>query len=148
VPTPTGLRPGGAVGRGHHLLTVALQVLVPLVAVMLGRSMVAAAVPTTEVADSLGLATEVGLDGLLASGVLGGDIQELPRRARGLTAERLDECFAHRAADEGIDHVGVGDVGELVALLGEGLDYSQRVSSALCLQLRRSHELPGRVYIP
>jgi hypothetical protein len=34
----------------------------------------------------------------------------------------LDECFAHRAADEGIDHVGVADVGELVALLGEGLD--------------------------
>ena len=35
-----------------------------------------------EVAGSLGLAAEVGLDGLLTSGVLGGDVQELPRRAR------------------------------------------------------------------
>jgi hypothetical protein len=26
--------------------------------------------------------------------------------------------------------------------------YSQRVSSALCLQLRRSHEFLGRVYVP
>ena len=34
----------------------------------------------------------------------------------------MDECFAGRAADEGNDHVGVGDVGELVALLGETLD--------------------------
>ena len=34
----------------------------------------------------------------------------------------MDERFAGRAADEGIDHVSIGDVGELVALLGEVLD--------------------------
>jgi hypothetical protein len=32
--------------------------------------------------------------------------------------------------------------------LEKGWMYSQRVSSALYLQLRRSHELLGRVYVP
>jgi hypothetical protein len=34
----------------------------------------------------------------------------------------MDECLASHATDEGIDHVGVGDVGELITLLGEALD--------------------------
>jgi hypothetical protein len=34
----------------------------------------------------------------------------------------MDEGLAGRAADEGVDHVGVGDVGELIVLLGEVLD--------------------------
>jgi hypothetical protein len=33
---PVGLRPGDANSRGHHLLPMALPVLVPLVAAMLG----------------------------------------------------------------------------------------------------------------
>jgi hypothetical protein len=37
-------------------------------------------------------------------------------------AERVDERLACHAADEGVDDVDVGDVGELVALLGETLD--------------------------
>ena len=40
----------------------------------------------------------------------------------GLAAERMDERLAGRASDEGIDHVSVGDVGELIALLGEALN--------------------------
>ena len=40
----------------------------------------------------------------------------------GLTAERVDERLIGHATDEGVDHVGIGDVGELVALLGEALD--------------------------
>ena len=35
-----------------------------------------------EVAGSLGLAAEVGLDGILASGILGGDVHELLHHAR------------------------------------------------------------------
>ena len=62
------LRPSSIVGHGHHLLPTALPVLVPLVAAMLGRSRVIATVPTTEVADSL------GLNGLLAGGILDGDV--------------------------------------------------------------------------
>jgi hypothetical protein len=34
----------------------------------------------------------------------------------------VDERLAGHAADEGVDHVGVGDVRELVVLLGEVLD--------------------------
>jgi hypothetical protein len=34
----------------------------------------------------------------------------------------MDECLASRVTDEGVDHVGVGDVGELIVLLGEPLD--------------------------
>ena len=34
----------------------------------------------------------------------------------------MDERLTGCATDEGVDHVGVSDVGELVALLGEALD--------------------------
>ena len=34
----------------------------------------------------------------------------------------MDERLASRATGEGIDHVGISDVGELIALLGEALD--------------------------
>ena len=37
-------------------------------------------------------------------------------------AERVDEYFLGHPADESIDHVSIGDVGKLVALLGEALD--------------------------
>jgi hypothetical protein len=116
-----GRGPRGAVGRDHHLLPIALLILVPLLTVALGRGGVVATVSTTKVTGGLDLATEVGLDGLLAGGVLGGDVLELPRCAWGLAAERVDECLSGRAADEGIGHVGVGDVGEFIALLGEAL---------------------------
>ena len=73
-------------------------------------------------AGGLGFPAEVGLDGLLTGGVLGGNVQELPHHAWGLTAERVDERLAGCATDEGNNRVGIGDVGELVALLGEVLD--------------------------
>ena len=69
-----GLRSSGMVGRGHHLLPMALPVLIPLVAAMLGQSGISAAVPTAEVAGGFGLAAEVGLDGLLIGGILGGGV--------------------------------------------------------------------------
>jgi hypothetical protein len=34
----------------------------------------------------------------------------------------MDEGLAGHAADEGIDDIGIGDVGELIALLGEALN--------------------------
>ena len=37
-------------------------------------------------------------------------------------AEHVDERLAGRAADEGIDHVSVSDVQELIAFLGEALN--------------------------
>ena len=69
-----------------------------------------------------GLATKVGLDGLLTSGILGDDVQELLCCARGLAAERVDKSLTGHAVDEGIDHVSVGDVRELIAFLREALN--------------------------
>jgi hypothetical protein len=86
---------------------------------MLGRGRVIAVVTTAEVAGSLGLAAEVGLDVLFAHSVLSGNIQELPRHAWGLAPKRVDECHIGHATVEGIDHVGVG---VLITLLGEVLD--------------------------
>ena len=37
-------------------------------------------------------------------------------------AERMDEGLTGHAIDEGIDHVSVGDIWELIALLGEALN--------------------------
>jgi hypothetical protein len=34
----------------------------------------------------------------------------------------LDEYLAGHAADEGIDHISIGDVGKLIAFLGEVLE--------------------------
>ena len=73
-------------------------------------------------AGDLGFPAEVGLDGLLASGILCGDVQDLPHHVRGLTAERVDERLAGCATNEGVDHVSIDDVGELIALLGEALN--------------------------
>ena len=39
----------------------------------------------------------------------------------------MDESLIGHAADEGVDHVGIGDVGELIALLGEALDVLSKV---------------------
>ena len=61
-------------------------------------------------------------DSLLVGGVLGGDVQELLCHAWGLTAECVDERLAGLATVEGIDHIGVGDVWELIALLGEAMN--------------------------
>jgi hypothetical protein len=53
---------------------------------------------------------------------------------QGLMAEHLTGS----AADEGVDHINVSVVWELIALLGEALNLLPKVSLALCLQLRRS----------
>jgi hypothetical protein len=37
-------------------------------------------------------------------------------------AERVDKRLAGHVVDEGIDHIGVSDVRELIALLGEALN--------------------------
>ena len=34
----------------------------------------------------------------------------------------MDECLAGHGVDEGIDHISIDDVGELIVLLGEALD--------------------------
>ena len=41
---------------------------------------------------------------------------------RGIVAKHMDESLAGHVIDEGVDYIGIGDVGELVVLLGEVLD--------------------------
>jgi hypothetical protein len=110
------------VSHGDNLHPATLPVLVPPVAASLGRDGIIGAVTTTEVAGGPGFPTKVGLDGLHTGGILGGNIQELLHRARGLMVERVDERLAGRATDEGVDHISVSDVWELIALLGEALN--------------------------
>jgi hypothetical protein len=105
-----GLRSCSAVDRGDHFLPMALLLLVPPVAVLLGLGGIISAVTTTEVASGLAFPIEVGLDGLLASGVLGGDV------------EHEDKCLVGHATNEGVDRVSIGDVWELIAPLGEALN--------------------------
>jgi hypothetical protein len=121
---------------------------VPLVVAMLGQSGVVIAVPTTEVAGGFGLATEVGLDRLLAGGILGGDVQEVPRHAR------VSRPSVWMSASQVMPQMkalimSVSVIfGSSLRFLEKHCMYSQRVSSALCLQLQRSHEFLGRVYVP
>ena len=65
---------GQRIRRGHHLLPMALQVLVPLVVASLGQRGIIAAVATTKVSYGLGFPAEVDLDHLLTGGMLGGDV--------------------------------------------------------------------------
>jgi hypothetical protein len=83
---------------------------------MLGGGMVVVAISTNKVASSL------VLDNIFTCAILGGDIQEFSRHARGLVAKRVDKCLIGCATGEGIDQVGVGDVGELITLLREALN--------------------------
>ena len=59
---------------------------------------------------------------------------------RGLTDECMDERLAGHAIDEGVDHVSVGDVCELIALLGEALNV---LSEGLVGPLFAVAEIPG-----
>jgi hypothetical protein len=52
----------------------------------------------------------------------------------------VDERLVGHAADEGIDYVGVGDVGELISLLGEALNV---LSEGLIGPLPIVAEVPG-----
>ena len=71
---PMGLRSGYVVSRGDHPLPMALLVLVLPVVASLGRGRIVGAITTIEVGGGLGFPTEVGPDGLLTGGLLGGNV--------------------------------------------------------------------------
>ena len=71
---PARLRSGSVVSQSDHLLPTTLSVLVPPIATSLGQGEIVGAIATTKVAGGLGFPTEVALDGLLAGGILGGDV--------------------------------------------------------------------------
>jgi hypothetical protein len=52
----------------------------------------------------------------------------------------VDEHLTGHATDDGVDHVGVSDVGELIALLGEALNV---LPEGLVSLLPTVAEIPG-----
>jgi hypothetical protein len=70
------------IDRCHHLLPTTLPILVPPITALLGQGGVVTTIASSEVTGGLGFAAEVGLDYLLTGGVLGGNVQELPRHVR------------------------------------------------------------------
>jgi hypothetical protein len=60
----------------------------------------------------------------------------------------MDKHLASHAIDEGVNHIGIGDVGELIVLLREALDV---LPEGLVGPLPAVVEVPqfsGRVYVP
>jgi hypothetical protein len=58
-------------------------------------------------------------DRFLAQGVASGDVKELLGGLWALVPQLVDQGLIGGPQQEGPDHVGVGDVGQLIALLGE-----------------------------
>ena len=52
----------------------------------------------------------------------GGDVQEFLSGLRTLASQLMNQGLVGRPGLEGSYHVGVGDIGELIALLGEAPD--------------------------
>jgi hypothetical protein len=63
----------------------------------------------------------------------------------GLTPEHMDEHHVGVFMSEYIDDMCVHDVGQIIVLLGEALDVLMEGLVDLCLELRRSQELPCQV---
>jgi hypothetical protein len=106
------------IGRGLELALLAL--LLPLV-VSLGaparaRGIVDLLFPFVLVT------TKDGTNCLLAGGKVGDDVHQSVGSEWGVTAQLSDQLLAGGSGEEGHDHIGVGDVGELGALPGEALD--------------------------
>jgi hypothetical protein len=68
------------------------------------------------------ITTKDGTNRLLIGGEVGDDVHQTVGSDGGVAAQLSDQLFAGGAREEGHDNVGVGDVGELGALLGETLD--------------------------
>jgi len=65
------------------------------------------------------LVVENGTNSLLASGVVGGSVEQLIGVGGTASRKLVHQVPARRALEEGVDDFDVGDAGELGALLGE-----------------------------
>jgi hypothetical protein len=82
---------------------------------------------------------ENGLNRLLARGELGGDVHQLARPGGGLATQLARQVAAGGAGEERADDIGVGDVGQLGALLRESPDVvPERLSRLLAVALEIS----------
>jgi hypothetical protein len=76
------------------------------------------------------------------------DVEELTGHALHATPESVDEGGARRPILKCRDGVVVDRAGELGAALGEASYVLTETLPGCCLQLRSSHCLPGRMYVP
>jgi hypothetical protein len=85
---------------------------------------------------------------LLAIGMVARDVEEFTGRARHATLESVDEGGAHRAIlKPKMASLSVA-LGSSVQRLEKCRMYSRRLFPGCCLQMRSSHYLPGRMYMP
>jgi len=83
---------------------------------------------------------ENGTNYLFARDKVGGDVEQLAGACGGLATELVYQFLAGCTGDEGSDDVGVHDVGELGALVGESPD---EVSERLIGLMAAAPEVPG-----
>jgi hypothetical protein len=87
-------------------------------------------------------------DHLLARGVSSGDVEGLLRGPGLIAAKLMHQGSTVRARPERRHDVGIADLGELMALLGEALDVVPQGLSMLLPQSFRSQWLPSHMYAP
>ena len=115
-----------AVGGGHKRALTPLLVL--LLVGTVGGAFVGVLVPLCLAFE----AVKNHPDRLLARGVAGGDVEELLGGSRALTSQLMDQGLVGGPRQESSYDVGVGDVRQLVALLGEAPDVPTKISLAFC----------------
>ena len=72
----------------------------------------------------------------------GGDVQELLGGSRALASQLVNQTLIGCPGQEGSYHVGVGDVRELVALLGEALDIPMEGFAGLLMTVLEVPRVP------
>ena len=85
------------------------------------------------------LAVEDGTNRFLTGGKVGGDIKQLIRTGGRAPSQLAHQILACRGQMKGTNDVGVGDTGELDALLGEATNV---ITQGLVGQLTASSEIP------
>jgi hypothetical protein len=115
------------VGSGHERALTPLLVL--LLVWMVGGTFVGVIVLLCL---ALG-AVEDGSNRLFTRGMAGGDVKELLGGPRTLATQLVDQGLIGGARQEGPNDVGIGDVRQLIALLGEALDVLAKSFSGLLL---------------
>ena len=135
--TLCGLSTPLVVGSGHERALASLLVL--LLAGMVGGAFAGVLIPLCLALE----AVEDRSDRLLARGVAGGDVKELFGDSQALTSQLVNQGLAGGPRQVSTYDVGVGDVGQLIALPGEAPDVLTKSFPGLLSTFLRSHGFPG-----
>ena len=78
----------------------------------------------------------------------GGDVEELLGGSQALTSQLVNQGLAGGSGQESSYDVGVGDVGQLVALPGEAPDVPTKSFPRLLSSIFEIPWVPGHAYVP